>query len=80
VRPAISLSAGSLTGIFRSAKNAQDRPKTEEARKRNDQLRSELFELRSQQIKLSHDVEEVKREKDAVFQQAVGFHSSPPWI
>ncbi|ORY20756.1 Nuf2 family-domain-containing protein [Naematelia encephala] len=53
-----------------TAKNAEERPLTEEARKINEGVRNELLELRSQQVKLSHEVEELKKERQAVMDLA----------
>ncbi|CAD6564978.1 MAG: kinetochore-associated Ndc80 complex subunit nuf2 [Tremellales sp. Tagirdzhanova-0007] len=53
-----------------NAKNAADTPLTEEARTRNEGIRNELLELRSQQVKLSHEVEELKTEKKSISNQA----------
>lgn len=53
------------------AKSAADKPKTEEARARNEELRKELLELRNSQIRLSHEVEEAKKERTTFNEQAV---------
>ena len=50
----------------------QDKPLTEEAKKRNEALRNELLSLRSEQVKLSHEVEDLKKERQSVMEQAVG--------
>ena len=57
------------------AKQAEDRPRTEEARVRNDGIRNDLFDLRSEQMKLSHEVEELKAQRQSIMEQAVScFH------
>ncbi|WVW80872.1 hypothetical protein I302_102862 [Kwoniella bestiolae CBS 10118] len=53
-----------------TARNAAERPQSEQAQKRNDGLRAELLELRSQQIKLSGEVEELKKERQGLMDQA----------
>ena len=54
-----------------SLKNAQDRPLTEAAKKRNDGIRAELLNLRSEQFQLSHTVENLKSERQQIMEQAV---------
>ena len=53
------------------ARSAEDRPRTEEAKKRNDLMRAELMTLRSEQLQLSHDVEELKKERQSLMELAV---------
>ncbi|WWC98584.1 hypothetical protein V866_005476 [Kwoniella sp. B9012] len=53
-----------------TARNAAERPQSEQAQKRNDGLRAELMELRSQQMKLSSETEELKKERQALMDQA----------
>ena len=38
---------------------------------RNDEIRGDLFELRSEQMKLSHEVEELKAQRQSIMEQAV---------
>ncbi|KAL7422918.1 kinetochore-associated Ndc80 complex subunit nuf2 [Cryptotrichosporon argae] len=51
-------------------KSAEERPKTDAAREQNQKLRDELLDLRSQQVKLSQEVEELKRDRQAAMEQA----------
>ncbi|WWC72551.1 uncharacterized protein I206_106513 [Kwoniella pini CBS 10737] len=53
-----------------TARNAAEKPQSEQAHKRNEGLRAELLELRSQQIKLSGEVEELKKERQGLMDQA----------
>ncbi|WVQ95615.1 hypothetical protein IAU59_002713 [Kwoniella sp. CBS 9459] len=52
------------------ARNAAEQPQFEQAQKRNDGLRNELLDLRGQQVKLSQEVEELKRERQGLMDQA----------
>ena len=61
--------------LIHSAKNAADRPLTEEARKRNDGLREELLGLRGSQMKLSQEVDDLKKERQGVIEQVVRYVS-----
>ncbi|KAK8850499.1 hypothetical protein IAR55_004417 [Kwoniella newhampshirensis] len=53
-----------------TARNAAERPQSEQAQKRNEGLRNELLELRGQQVKLSGEVEELKKERQGLMDQA----------
>ena len=53
------------------AKHAQDKPLTEEAKVRNENIRAELLGLRSEQVKLSHEVDELKSQRQALMETAV---------
>ncbi|WRT70674.1 uncharacterized protein IL334_007672 [Kwoniella shivajii] len=53
-----------------TARNAAEKPQSEQAQKRNEGLRAELLELRGQQMKLSQEVEELKRERQGLMDQA----------
>jgi hypothetical protein len=53
------------------AKNAEDRPKTEEAKKLNDGLRAELNHYREEQSRVSVAVEELKKERGVLLEKAV---------
>ncbi|ORX41026.1 Nuf2 family-domain-containing protein [Kockovaella imperatae] len=53
-----------------SIRNVQDRPLTEEAKKRNEAVRAELLNLRSEQVQLSHTVESLKSERQQVMELA----------
>ena len=62
-----------------SLKNAQDRPLTEAAKKRNEEIRAELLNLRSEQFQLSHTVENLKSERQQIMEQAVSPYRHIPW-
>ena len=66
-----SLHLRTVSRLTDRAKHAADRPLTDAAQQRNDNLRSELFTLRSEQMTLSHEVEDLKKERQAVMDQAV---------
>ncbi|WVQ85925.1 hypothetical protein IAT38_008093 [Cryptococcus sp. DSM 104549] len=53
-----------------TAKNAAQKPQSEQAQKRNDGLRDELFDLRGQQAKISQEVDELKNERQSLMDQA----------
>lgn len=53
------------------AKNAEDRPKTEEAKRVNENLRKELGELKNEQSRLILEFDESKRERAALVEKAV---------
>ncbi|RXK41686.1 hypothetical protein M231_00921 [Tremella mesenterica] len=61
----IDINMGEIT-----ARHAADRPLTDKAKERNDSLRSELMGLRTEQVNLSHEVEDLKRERGALSEQA----------
>ncbi|WVR08556.1 hypothetical protein IAU60_005611 [Kwoniella sp. DSM 27419] len=52
------------------ARQVAERPQFEEAQTRNEGIRNELLELRGQQVKLSHEVEELKKERQTLMDQA----------
>ncbi|KAL1410055.1 kinetochore-associated Ndc80 complex subunit nuf2 [Vanrija albida] len=52
------------------AKSEADRPKMEEKQKRNKGIHNELLELRQQQMKLSAEVEELKRDRSRIMEDA----------
>lgn len=53
------------------AKNAEDRPKTEDAKRVNENLRKELGELKNEQSRLILEFDESKRERSALVEKAV---------
>nr|ODN96013.1 kinetochore protein Nuf2 [Cryptococcus depauperatus CBS 7855] len=52
-----------------AARNVAERPQSEEAQKRNEALKGELFELNSQRVKEVQEYEELKKERQVLVEQ-----------